>query len=122
MFIFIIIRISHPITRQPLRRIGIRGHAPVASGRQADRPHLRPVRDARPLELLAEEAGVERPHRRFDPLARIILGERSELAQEEDLRGRVPAADRVVQDEIVDLVRAEGRLGGLLDLAGQRGR
>ena len=44
----------HPLQPQP--RLRIARHAPVAARRQADRADLRPVRQARPLELVGEEA------------------------------------------------------------------
>ena len=52
---------------------------------------------------------VERPQRPLDQVSRVMPGERGVLAQEEDLLGRVAAADGVEQDEVVQLVRAERR-------------
>ena len=105
---------------QPLRRVGIAGHPPVASGREADGADLRTVGNARALVLLAEESREEGSHRALDQVSRIGLGERGVLAQEEDLLGRVAAANGVKEDEVVQLVGAQRRLGRLLDLA--RGR
>ena len=65
---------------------------------------------------------IEGPHRPLDQFSRVGLSERGVLAQEEDLLGRITASDRVEEDEVVQLVRAEHRLGGLLDLARGRGR
>ena len=107
---------------QPFRRVGVAGHSPVAAGREADRADLGPVGHARPLVLLAKEPREERAHGPLDQLPRVGLGERGVLAQEEDLLGRIAAAYGVEEDEVVQLVRAEHRLGGLLDLARGRGR
>ena len=62
-------------TSKPRGRVGVGRHPPVAAGREADRADLGTVGDARPLVLLAEEPGVERPHRPLDQLARIGLRE-----------------------------------------------
>src|SRR5206468_4701672 len=58
---------------EPGGRVGIARHPPVAPGREADRPDLRAVGDARALELIAEEPAVEGPQRPFDLLARVRL-------------------------------------------------
>src|SRR5262249_4915757 len=68
-------RRSRTYPLQPFRWVGIRRHPPVAAGGEADRADFRTVRDARPLELVLEEPGVERPHRPLDQLARVFAGE-----------------------------------------------
>src|SRR5208282_3560637 len=100
---------------QPLLRVGIAGHSPVAARREADGADLGTVGNAGALVLLAEEPREEGPHRALDKPPRIGLGERGKVAQEEDLLGRVTAADGVKENEIVQLVGAERRFGGLLD-------
>ena len=102
--------------RQPDRNVGVAGHPPIAAGREADGADLGAVGHARTLELLAEEPPEERPQGRRHLRPRVRLRERREFAQEEDLLGRIAAADGVEQDEVVQLVGAEGVLGGLLVL------
>src|SRR5271166_1065395 len=91
---------------QPLLRVGIAGHSPVAARREADGADLGTVGNAGALVLLAEEPREEGPHRALDKPPRIGLGERGKVAQEEDLLGRVTAADGVKKNEIVQLVGA----------------
>ena len=51
--------ISHPDPSQPLRRVGVAGHPPVAAGGQGDRANLRTVGRAIALPLIAKETLVE---------------------------------------------------------------
>ena len=101
---------------EPEVREGVGGHPPVAPRRQGDRADLRAVRKAAPLELLREEPLEED----FKPLQEgfsfIALPE-GLLREEEYLSGRTAEAEEVVEEEVMELVRADEVLGQLSDRA-----
>src|SRR2546423_1052519 len=87
--------------RQPERDLRVRRHAPVPARRHGHGADLRPVRQARALELVAEEALEENAKPARQLLAPVLAVEARVLRQVEDLRGVGPEAHELVQEEVV---------------------
>src|SRR5262245_39175998 len=108
---------SRPGPAQPQRRLGVARHAPVPARRQADRAHLRPVRQTRALELVGEEPAHKPLQPLADHLRRVGLLEPRLPGEEKDLLRRRPVAEEVEQEEVVQLIGPHHLLGPLDDLA-----
>ena len=98
---------------EPKARGGIRGHAPVATGRETDTADLRTIGKTGTLKLLIEEAAIESFHPMlYDVIG--ILADESLTREEEDTARREAIAKHIIEEEVVQLVRADEVLGLLL--------
>ena len=101
---------------EPQRGHCIRRHTPVAARRKRYGADLRAVRQAGALELLRKEAA----HKGRQPLldGRIVLHALEGLVRgTEDLARRIAETQHVIQEKVVQLVRADQILGLLADFA-----
>ncbi|SOZ01697.1 conserved protein of unknown function [Cupriavidus taiwanensis] len=116
--------------REPHHRLRVAGRTPVAAWRQrAARPHLGRIRHARALELAGAEEAVQEDRQVALDVGQAVLvachvravGPDAALAvapgvqcQEGDLGRGKAKAQRVVEVEVLQLVRADGAFGLLL--------
>src|SRR5260370_42101275 len=107
---------------QPKRRLRVARHAPIAARREADGADLGAVGQARPLELVGEEALDEDLQPAAPLLGGMGLLELGVVGEEQDLLRRRAIAQEVEQEEIVQLVGADHALSDLGDLAAGAGR
>ena len=111
MLAFELLDLLHP--EDALR---VRGHAPIAARGKADRTDLRAVRHGGALELLGEEAADERAQGGENRVVGVLSVKRG-LGQWVELeRGRA-AVHHVIEEEIVQGIRAQGVLRALGQLA-----
>ena len=101
--------------------MSVGGHPPVASRREADRADLWTVRYAGAFELLGEESLQKESEPLFELLAAVYSVKRA-AGHEHELIGRSAEALEMIEEEIVNLVGAEGILRLLGYLAAAVGR
>ena len=89
---------------------------PAAARGEADGGDLRAVRHGGALELLGEEAANERAQRGEDRFP-AVHGFKCLQSQREDLFGAGAAVHHMPEEEVVQLICAEGVLGLLRDFA-----
>ena len=100
----------------PQRHLHVRRHVPAAARGEAHAGHLRAIRHGGTLELLGEEAADKRAQRGEDRLPAVHAVKRLQ-SQRKDLFGAGAAVHHVPEEEVVQLIRAEGFLGFLRDFA-----
>ena len=98
--------LEHFTLSEPQLTRSIAGHTPVSSGTQADAANLGAVGQAGALELLREEATHEGRQPFFDGRVIVHAGEGFPCGAV-DLARRIAEAQHVVQEKVVQLVKAE---------------
>lgn len=106
---------------KPCVRAGIGRHAPVATRTKRTAANLRPIGQARTLELLGEETAEEGAQ----PFENNLIGVRRAIAcavkcttgKIIDLLRTEAETQHIIQEEVVKLVRADKVLCHLLDIA-----
>ena len=102
--------------KAPSRRHRVAGHTPVSSGRKRNGTDLGTVRYAGTLELLGEEAAIEFLLPFHDGLA-VKFAFKGACCHTVELFGRIALADRIIEEEVVQIVGTDDILGLLRDLA-----
>ena len=101
---------------EPQRGYGIGRHTPVAARRKRYGTDLRAVRQAGALELLRKEAAHKGRQPLFD--GRVVIHARKGLVRgTEDLARRIAEAQHIIQEKVVQLIRADQVFRLLCDLA-----